>query len=126
MKQRMGLWTTLGLIVALMIGIMIISRPVVLKMDNENKTRVCIENLALLEVAKAKYAIDNELVNGAPCTMEDLIAHGGAFQEVPACPKGGTYVVGALGVTPTCSLGKTHAFQDKRGQAVDAEEDLIK
>ena len=124
--QRKGLLKTLGLIVLLVIGIAIISHPGVRDMQKEDAARICVHNLALIEVAKAHYAVDNNLTDGAPCTMQDLLADGKAFTTAPICPSGGIYTVGALGVTPTCSIGGTHALPVKRGEAVDENDDLIK
>lgn len=124
--QHKGLLKTLGLIVALVIGIAIISHPGVRDMQNDDAARICVHNLALIEEAKAHYAVDHDFVDGAPCTMQDLLADGKVFNTAPICPSGGTYTVGALGVTPTCSIGGLHVLPSKRGEAVDENEDLIR
>jgi hypothetical protein len=64
---------------------------------------ICVANLRSLQVAKAQWALeDGKTANDVP-TEQDLLIYlpNGIF---PACPNGGAYTIGAVAVTPTCSI----------------------
>jgi DNA-binding ferritin-like protein len=63
----------------------------------------CINNLRQIYAAKQEWALENNKTDGDIPTEQDLVPYilGGVF---PACPSGGTYTIGAVGVGPTCSI----------------------
>ena len=79
----------------------------------------CINNLRVIDVAKNEWAlINNKTTNDTP-TWEDVKRY---IQDeerdkpymkldpknnVPKCPSGGTYLIGKIGDSPTCSLSTT-------------------
>ena len=93
------------MIVVLIIGILLaVAVPQFQKARMGALHKTCLANMRDMEYAKELYASDNKLNNGAACTLNDLwpsYLKGIAF---PNCPAGGTYDVGAIGDTPTCSL----------------------
>jgi TolA-binding protein len=63
----------------------------------------CINNLRQIDAAKNQWALENNKTTGAIPVEEDLLPYlqNGVF---PVCPSGGTYTIGAVGVSPTCSV----------------------
>lgn len=93
------------MIVILIIGIlMTIAVPQFIKARMSSLQKVCVANLREMEYGKELYAADLKLANGAPCTLNDLWPAYLKSIAFPDCPGGGTYTVGAIGDTPTCSL----------------------
>jgi len=68
------------------------------------RKNACIANLRQIDDAKEQWALKNKLTIG---TAADTIAVNGYLKnsQAPACPAGGTYTYGAIGVHPTCSMG---------------------
>ena len=65
----------------------------------------CINNLRQIDAAKNQWALEKGKKNGDVCTADDLkpyirLVNG----ELPKCPQGGTYTIGAVGESPTCSI----------------------
>lgn len=63
----------------------------------------CLANLRSLQVAKAQWALENGKTAADVPTEQDLLPFlpNGIF---PACPAGGTYTIGAVGIAPACSI----------------------
>ena len=63
----------------------------------------CIANLKLIDAAKLQWALENNKVEDAIPTKQDLLPYfkDGGF---PVCPSGGTYTINSVGQTPTCSI----------------------
>ena len=63
----------------------------------------CIANLRLIYAAKQAWALDKSKTDSDVPTEQDLLPYlkGGVF---PVCPAGGIYTIGAVGVSPTCSI----------------------
>lgn len=63
----------------------------------------CIANLRLIYAAKQAWALDKNKTDSDVPTEQDLLPYlkAGVF---PVCPAGGTYTIGAVGVSPTCSI----------------------
>jgi len=68
------------------------------------KRNRCIANLRQIDGAKEQWALENKLTVG---TAADTTAVNGYLKnsQPPACPSGGTYTYGAIGLNPTCSMG---------------------
>jgi len=62
----------------------------------------CRQNLRMIEAAKRRVAEREGRPVGAISQRELLSAMGG---QIPACPSGGTYTIGDIGVLPRCSIG---------------------
>jgi hypothetical protein len=69
---------------------------------------VCINNLRRIENAKAEWASANNKHAGDIPSGSDLYGasdiKGSYLDHRVACPRGGTYTIGAIGQKPTCSL----------------------
>jgi RNA polymerase sigma factor (sigma-70 family) len=66
----------------------------------------CINVLRLIDSSKMQWALENRKQATDAPTMEDLRIYLGREPggELPACPEGGVYTVGAVGQKPTCSI----------------------
>jgi chromosome segregation ATPase len=63
----------------------------------------CINNLRLIDAAKQQWALELNKTTEAIPTAQDLSPY---FKDgiFPVCPSGGTYIIGAVGEKPTCSI----------------------
>ena len=63
----------------------------------------CVANLRSIQVAKSQWALENNKTAADVPTEQDLLGYlpNGIF---PACPSGGTYTIGAIGIAPACSI----------------------
>jgi hypothetical protein len=64
----------------------------------------CADNRKTLESAKADYAQERELANGAPVEFEQVVIYVPTGQKSLRCPAGGSYSIGAVGDPVRCSL----------------------
>lgn len=63
----------------------------------------CLENLRQIDAAKQSWALDNSKdVTDVP-TAQDLAPYLKG-NVLPVCPSGGVYTIGAMNVSPTCSI----------------------
>jgi hypothetical protein len=63
----------------------------------------CLTYLRQIDSAKRIWALRNHKQPGDVPTVEDITPYLPAHQ-MPACPGGGTYEIGAIGEDPTCSV----------------------
>jgi membrane protein involved in colicin uptake len=65
----------------------------------------CVNNLRLIDAAKQQWALENKKQATDTPGMDDLRPYigRGVNGELPTCPDGGTYTIGAVGEKPTCS-----------------------
>jgi hypothetical protein len=71
---------------------------------------VCINNLAFIQDAKQKWALETKPPTNATPTWDDLKPYsGGTTNFPPKCPSGGVYTIGNLQTAPTCTV-KGHAL----------------
>jgi len=68
-----------------------------------NERNADINNLRQIDAAKMQWALENGKPNGTPATESDIAPYliGG---KLPKSPAGGTYTIGKVGETPTCSI----------------------
>jgi DNA repair exonuclease SbcCD ATPase subunit len=66
----------------------------------------CVNNLRLFDAAKQQWALENKKQSTDTPGVEDLRPYlgRGPNGEMPTCPDGGTYTIGAVGEKPTCSI----------------------
>jgi hypothetical protein len=66
----------------------------------------CVNNLRQIDGAKEQWALEKKKSEGTPVTTDDLteinrFIKGGV---APTCPASGTYLYGAVGAAPKCSI----------------------
>jgi len=92
------------MIVVLIIGILLaIAVPGWMNARDNSRQKTCVSNLTQISNAKDIWALDTRQPDGAACAQGDLWPNyiaGGAF---PLCPTNGSYTIGVVGATPTCS-----------------------
>ena len=66
----------------------------------------CINNLRQIDAAKNQWALENNKTVGAVPTAQDIAPYIklDANGNIPGCPSGGAYTIGAVGIPPTCSI----------------------
>ena len=102
------------MIVVLIIGILVaIAVPNFIRARESARGRACVANLRQIDSAKEQYAMDQKLAQGSTMPALSTLCGTGTTTYIkggaPLCPSSGTYVVGNLGVDPTCSIGTTAA-----------------
>lgn len=78
-----------------------IAIPNFVKARATSQKNACINNLRQIDVAKQQWALEKSKKNGDVPAKEDLLPY---LRRWPVCPAGGTYVIGAVGEEPTCSI----------------------
>jgi hypothetical protein len=78
-----------------------IAIPNFVKARAMSQQNACINNLRQLDAAKQEWALEKSKKNGDVPTKEDLLPY---MRSWPVCPQGGTYTIGAVGESPTCSV----------------------
>ena len=71
-----------------------------------NARNACINNLHQIDAAKNQWALENNKTVTAVPTAADIAVYIklDANGNIPGCPSGGTYTIGAVGVSPACSI----------------------
>jgi hypothetical protein len=65
----------------------------------------CLGELDRIDAAKARWVKRRGLKPGIPVRFNQLVSRKGGLLDVPVCPTGGIYSPGAVGESPSCSLG---------------------
>jgi hypothetical protein len=68
----------------------------------------CVNNLAVIDGCVQQWTLEKHKTTNDTPTWEDLrpwLTRGTNYQ-VPVCPQGGTYTLGRVGESPTCSIGE--------------------
>jgi hypothetical protein len=78
-----------------------IAIPNFVKARATSQENACINNLRQIDGAKNEWALENNKKATDVPTKADLLPY---LRSWPVCPAGGTYVIGAVGEKPTCSL----------------------
>jgi prepilin-type N-terminal cleavage/methylation domain-containing protein len=97
------------MIVVALIGLLAaIAIPNFVKSRATSQANACISNLKTLENAVNQMALEKGLITGCTFNFPNDITPYLGGNRPPACPAGGTYGDGAIGMAvPTCSLGNT-------------------
>ena len=91
------------MIVVAIIGLLAaIAIPNFMKAREKAQKNACVANLRQIEGAKTLWALDEGKSTGDSVTMGDLVTD--YIKATPECPAGGTYTLGDIGTTPTCTV----------------------
>ena len=98
-------------LVEIMIVVAIIGLLAAMALPNFAKSRattqknICYNNMRQIESAKDQWAIEYKKITGETPTTDDLANYiKGSF---PTCPSNGTYIIGAIGSSISCSIHGT-------------------
>lgn len=71
-----------------------------------SQARVCQENLTKIEGAKEQWALEYSKDGTAAPVWTDLVSADGSgfLKKTPVCPADGTYTIGTISETPSCSV----------------------
>ena len=108
MRARRGFTLIEIMIVVLIIGVLLsIAVPNFVKTRETARAKSCIENLYKIQGAKEMWAMDhNKSATELPTEIPDLVSD--YLKVMPLCPSGGTYDIGTVNTSPTCSTGDPH------------------
>ncbi len=91
------------MIVVAIIGLLAaVAIPNFMRARQRAQTNACIANLKQMDGAKTLWALDTGAASGAAVTMANLVT--AYIKSTPSCPANGTYTIGAIGTTPTCTV----------------------
>ena len=72
---------------------------------NTSPKNTCINNLRLFDAAKEEWALEHQKTNSDTPSWTDIKPYvTRADEDLPKCPSGGTYTLGAISNPPTCSI----------------------
>jgi len=106
-------YVSIGLSVFLLPLMMAIAIPNFVKARQTSQMNACINNLRMIDAAKNQWALENNKKVGDTPTENDLLPYFKNHQ-MPQCPAGGIYTIGAVGSNPTCSISG-HKLPDASG-----------
>ena len=93
------------IVVAIIALLAAIAIPNFVKARTASQKSACIANLKQIDGAKATWALETKASTTATPTDADLYGTDKYIREKPQCPRNGTYIPGAVEVTPTCDVG---------------------
>jgi prepilin-type N-terminal cleavage/methylation domain-containing protein len=94
------------MIVVAIIGLLTaIAIPSFIKARTTSQTNICKENLTKIDHSKQEWALENKKTGTDVPVQGDLTPY---LKAWPECPAGGTYTIGDVDTSPTCSEGLPH------------------
>ena len=81
--------------------------PAFIRARNTPARNGCVNNLRILEGAKEQWSLENHKGTNDVVTWGDVLPY---LRNKPACPQGGTYLLGRVGELPRCSFGGAHTL----------------
>jgi len=78
-----------------------IAIPNFVKARATSQQNACINNLRQIDAAKQQWALEKTKSASDIPGKEDLLPY---LRKWPVCPAGGSYIIGAVGEQPTCSI----------------------
>lgn len=83
--------------------------PIVMKPSTARAQNTCTANLRKIQSAKASWALATQKLQTDIPAHNDIFGDGKYIRELPLCPQGGVYSLGAVGSNATCSYAE-HAL----------------
>ena len=99
------------IVVAILALLAAIAVPNFVNMGQKADANFCVRTLQTLDAAKGQWALKNMKKSGDVCGLNDLKGFLVQDPTLYVCPSGGRYVVGVVGVDPTCNLGGEHRIE---------------
>ena len=100
-KRKILFWMVICFFAGILFLVLV--APSFLRVSNLSPSNACINNLRRIEAAKDQWALEHDAKTNAVVTMNQLTNYLG-LAAIPKCPSGGTYKIGKVGETPTCSI----------------------
>ena len=88
-----------------LVGLLALVIPNFIRARTTSARNACVNNLRQLDGAKEQWRLENHKTTNDVPAWEDILPY---LKDRPACPQGGTYVLGRAGDLPRCSFGSTH------------------
>ena len=95
------------MIVVAIIGLLAaIAIPNFVRARTTSQQNACINNLRQIDGAKQQWALENKQASTASPVQTDIQPYLGRGDNgvYPSCPSAGTYTIGNLATSPTCSV----------------------
>lgn len=90
------------IVVAIIALLATIAIPSFMKSRNTARQSSCINNLRLMQHAKEQWATTNgKMDTDTPNLTSDIVPY---LKSAPTCPSGGSYTIGNMTTTPTCTV----------------------
>ncbi len=105
-RTRAGFTLVEIMIVVAIIGLLAaIGIPNFVRARQTSQTNACINNLRVIDQGKQQWALELGQVSSAVPTSSDIVPYfGRSGSLMPKEPLGGSYVINAVNVAPTCSV----------------------
>lgn len=99
---------TWGFIIVGAIGLLLaIAVPSFVKARSTSSSNSCLNQLRMIDNAKAQWAKQQGKTNGTPAVVEEINQYIHR-NTTPICPAGGVYTYNPVGVKPECSFTLTN------------------
>ena len=115
LRQKLAVIIACALLAFVFLAILI---PNLLPARTTSAQNACVSNLRLIQIAKARWAAIHRKGPSDLPTESDLFPEtpgaefsertdhsSDAFKQMPLCPAGGTYILGAVSAEVKCSIG---------------------
>jgi prepilin-type N-terminal cleavage/methylation domain-containing protein len=105
MKKNSPGFTLVEIMVVILItGILLaIAIPDFLQARETSRAKSCIASLRQIDSAKQQWAMASKAATTATCSPANI--YPAYIRVFPTCPSEGTYSIGVVGSSPTCSIG---------------------
>jgi prepilin-type N-terminal cleavage/methylation domain-containing protein len=98
-------------VISILAIVLAIAMPNFIKARETAETKHCLDNLRMIDSAKEQWAIENNASPSSPSpALSVLVGSTSYIKSMPLCPMGGTYEVGMITGSPTCSIGGGHTL----------------